>query len=129
MMDIDHLEYAIRNLKSPVEKALAEIEKINDSIKQIRGIDYIITAFFEGTERYCWVIEVLLIFDFKTGERSYMRIYQESVNISYSPNEVLNRIKNIAIEYKTHRIQFDPDNWELIEDKKFDGRLSRWCSK
>lgn len=129
MIDIDRLEYAIRGISSPLTKALNEIEKTKDALKNIRGIDYLTIAYFEGTEHYCWLIEVLLVFNFKNGEKTHIQIHRQSENISKSPKEISKIMESVAQEYKTHRIQFNPNDWELIEDSKFNGRLTRWGHK
>lgn len=106
-------------LKGSLEKAIKRLDDIEASASKIRGVEYIATAYFEGCELYCWVIDIFVRFILDDKSHNYIKVHSEGHSKQLMPQDIYNRLEELKQMFNVHTIDFDPKLWSWKEDGRW----------
>lgn len=129
LMEADHIKYDLMGMRGSLNRAIEQMDKLDQMFKDIRNVRYFLYVGFDRTESFGWSIEVNLWLDLKDGDHLWIKIAEQWYGKENAPAEVLQKIQPMIKEYNIKDVDFEPDKWVWVQDTKFEGRLSYWMVK
>lgn len=113
----------LTKIKSRVEDIIEKLHKLESKLGTIQNAECVLNVSFEAEEWFVWHVDIDIRFKYADGSSDFINVYRTTESKNKTPYYIDSAVVRLLTPiYNPHKIDFNPNEWEWIDD----GQLSRW---